>query len=649
MWGLTLAVSGTQKEYFQGVMLKTILQSTHRRLGAFASLLFLLIFTASGLLIYYTQYNRLSEANDDRMYSHVEDLLGLMELHRHYESEKLVTALRLSSELYTMYNASFANPSPFYEIMGKVQFTTGLLTTFYQRTPNGFLRVASNQTDKAGSMAEGSFLEYTSSLLNYLDEGEQFLGRTYELDQWFYAAAQPVYENGELLGIIQVCKAENDLGKLGEFFASKSYLENGLPYILSGQGIILAHRNPKAVGMDISRSDIAKEAIDRRRGSIDYIQASREEDGKPLEKVQYFDFYEPYDMLVAATVNKEDLVYKPLASTRNILLAAFFLAFALSSFLVYKLFKRLSAPLHEVAGHISLLEIGEDTNIPQAKGKDETSVIYRAMHGLATRISEAAAFADSIRQGQFDTPFVAKSSNDLLGNALLDMRDSVKTAYEEDKMRAWISEGENKVSGIIRAYNENTVELCYHFILETVKYMEANQGAMYLLEPQPDGNTALNMVACYAYGRRKYFDNRTIAVGDGLAGQAVLEKKYYYLTDVPHEYVEITSGLGGANPNCLMVVPLIYNSEVFGVFEMASFKTYPAYKQEFIKESCNLLASSIAAVKSNERTKMLLAESQSLAQQLRAQEEEMRQNLEELLSTQEAMARREREKNTEPA
>lgn len=146
------------------------------------------------------------------------------------------------------------------------------------------------------------------------------------------------------------------------------------------------------------------------------------------------------------------------------------------------------------------------------------------------------------------------------------------------------------------------------------------------------------MTACYAYERRKFADKR-IEWGEGIAGAAILEQETIYMTDVPETYVHITSGLGEATPSCLLVVPLKFNDEVHGVIEIGAFHNIEKHVVEFVEKVAESVGSTISNVKINTRTAKLLKESQEQAEALAAQEEQMRQNMEELQATQEEAAR----------
>lgn len=115
------------------------------------------------------------------------------------------------------------------------------------------------------------------------------------------------------------------------------------------------------------------------------------------------------------------------------------------------------------------------------------------------------------------------------------------------------------------------------------------------------------------------------------------------MKELPKGYLTITSGLGGAEPKFLIVVPIKAETKVYGILEIASFKVMKEYEIKFLERISQSIASAIASAKNNLKTQKLLEETQQQTEKLRAQEEEMRQNLEELTATQEEMARKEKE------
>ncbi|MDW7694339.1 GAF domain-containing protein [Flammeovirgaceae bacterium SG7u.111] len=270
---------------------------------------------------------------------------------------------------------------------------------------------------------------------------------------------------------------------------------------------------------------------------------------------------------------------------------------------------------------------------------DEIGEMEKAVDKLVKGLISTSEFAETIGKGEYDNSYQPLSEEDILGNALILMRDNLKKVSEEDKKRNWIATGVARFSDILRSEHENIEVVTNNILQELIMYVEANQGGIFIVNDDNRSDVHLEMVACYAYDRRKFLEKR-VDVGEGLVGQSYQENDKIFLTDVPEEYVSISSGLGEANPTSILIIPLSINEETVGVLELASFKVFEDHEVEFIEKIAENTASSIASVKINHRTKKLLEESQLSAEQLRSQEEEMRQNTEELQATQEEYERR---------
>ncbi len=252
----------------------------------------------------------------------------------------------------------------------------------------------------------------------------------------------------------------------------------------------------------------------------------------------------------------------------------------------------------------------------------------------------------------FETQYELDSEDDDLGKSLIKLRDTLKSDKElndnrrkEDEIKNWHAEGLAKFAEILRKDNDNMEQLAFNVVKNLCGYVDAIQGGFYLLESKNEDekaaneeNMIYNLVAFYAYGRKKYADKQ-IAWGEGLIGTCGIEKKSIYLTAVPNTYVNITSGLGQANPRTLMLAPMIANEELFGVIELASLNQFEEHQRFFVEKVVESTASTLSTVKMNMRTAQLLEDSKAQAQALIAQEEEMRQNMEELQATQEEAAR----------
>jgi GAF domain-containing protein len=272
-----------------------------------------------------------------------------------------------------------------------------------------------------------------------------------------------------------------------------------------------------------------------------------------------------------------------------------------------------------------------------SSGYGEIGSIQAGIVSLINGLQIKSAFASEIGKGNYNKEFEPLSEHDTIGSALLNMRNNLKKSAEEEGKRNWATAGLAQIGELLRQPYASSQQLHDQVLTFLVKYLNANQGGLFLLQDETN-NVQLELVSCYAYNRKKY-QHKMLAAGEGLVGQAFLEKDTIVLTQIPQDYLHITSGLGQANPRFLLIVPLRINEAVHGVVELASFQVFEKYQIEFVERIAESIASTISTVKTNEITRKLLDETQTQTEQMRAQEEEVRQNMEELMATQENQIR----------
>ena len=243
-------------------------------------------------------------------------------------------------------------------------------------------------------------------------------------------------------------------------------------------------------------------------------------------------------------------------------------------------------------------------------------------------------FAEKISAGKFDAEFNLAEENDELGKALLIMRDNLLIAAEAEKKDKFMREGIASISEILQHQYDNIEELSDEVIRFLTKYLGLNQAGLFLLK-----DDYLELKACYAYNRKKFLEKK-IMIGEGLLGQAYYEKDMIFMTEVPNDYVDITSGLGHATPRSIVIMPLIFNDNVVGVIESASFEVLNEIQLNFYKKASETIALSLISMRNAHQTKEMLFKAQEQTDQMRAQEEELRQNMEELQATQEEVQRK---------
>ncbi len=301
-------------------------------------------------------------------------------------------------------------------------------------------------------------------------------------------------------------------------------------------------------------------------------------------------------------------------------------------------------PLLVIKDTVSVLAKGGAVKSTERLRDDELGALLKTIHELSDYLLNISEFAIRVGQGHFDGEVATRSEYDTLSLALKSMRDNLKRNEDEDQQRNWTTEGMAHFSELLRN-NKSDIKAFTQLLLNyLMEYVMANQGAIFVVsDTDPD---AVELTAAYAYGKQRFI-HRQIKEGEGLVGQVLLERKSILLKKIPQGYTQITSGLGEATPNSLLLVPMISTEKIYGVLEIASFSEFAPYHLQFLEKLCETMAGAIATLKINRRTETLLSESQEIAEQMRAQEEEMMQTIEELASTQESMTRTQEELKTQ--
>ena len=283
---------------------------------------------------------------------------------------------------------------------------------------------------------------------------------------------------------------------------------------------------------------------------------------------------------------------------------------------------------------------GEIVQVEKSTREDELGQMIQSLSSLAGNLKEKANFADEISKGNLSMSIRDLHSKDILGHSLQNMSKQLQISQEADAQRNWTAEGLAQIAVILRS--ARTSEQLYSNIIKfAVTYVKANQGGLFFIKE--GGETKkITLSACYAYDKKKFIE-KELDLGQGLVGQCLLEKNTIHLTEIPTEYIHITSGLGGASPSSLIIVPLMSNDEVHGALEIASFNKILLHEISFLEKLGESIAASISTIRQSENTKLLLEQQQQQTEEMKSQEEEMRQNLEELSATQEEMLRKEKE------
>ncbi|MCS6821171.1 MAG: GAF domain-containing protein [Microscillaceae bacterium] len=294
-----------------------------------------------------------------------------------------------------------------------------------------------------------------------------------------------------------------------------------------------------------------------------------------------------------------------------------------------------------VADRIADLNEGQ-LPAPITQSIEEFKKVDFLTNQLIITLEQLKLLAREIGKGNYDTQIQVFQSKGELGEAIEQMNQNLKQIAVENRRRNWHNEGFAKFAEILRSYTEDSTKFFNSIISNLVQYLEVHQGGIFVLNSENYPEPTMDLKASFAFEKHKYYV-KSFAQNEGLIGQAWREKDTIFITDIPEDYKDISSGLGAAKPKSILIVPLIFNDKVEGVIELTSLKLFEPYQIEFVQKLGESIAVAISRVKINAETQKLLIESKMISEQMRIQEEMMKKQLEEALFDKENIIKQSRE------
>ncbi|HYJ80074.1 MAG TPA: response regulator, partial [Longimicrobiaceae bacterium] len=279
-------------------------------------------------------------------------------------------------------------------------------------------------------------------------------------------------------------------------------------------------------------------------------------------------------------------------------------------------------------------KLGGQAEVPGAAGtwRALTDNVNAMANSLTAQVRAIKDVAIAVTRGDLTRTITVEARGELdeLKSNINQMIANLKETTEKNAEQDWLKTNLAKFSRMMQGQKD--LESISRLIMsELTPLVGAHHGAFFLNE-EDDAAPLLKLIASYAYKARKNLANRFRA-GEGLVGQAALEKKPILLTGVPEDYVVISSGLGEAPPRNVIVLPVLFEGEVKAVIELASFLPFGQIHQVFLDQLAESVGVVINMISANMRTEELLEQSQNLTQELQSQSKELQAQQEELRRT----------------
>ena len=263
--------------------------------------------------------------------------------------------------------------------------------------------------------------------------------------------------------------------------------------------------------------------------------------------------------------------------------------------------------------------------------KDLTDDVNQLAANLTNQVRAIAEVATAVTEGDLTRQVSVEASGevavlkDKLNEMIRNLRETMRQNTEQD----WLKTNLERFTRMLQGQRD-LATVSKMILSELTPLVSAQHGVFYALtEPSDGGEPMLEFQAGYGYKERKHLSN-SFRLGEGLVGQCALEKERILLTDVPADYIQISSGLGESPPLNIIVLPILFEGSVRAVIELASFAAFSATHQSLLDqltESIGLVLNTVAATSVTEK---LLEQSQSQAQELQSRQEQLHQSNEEL-------------------
>jgi HAMP domain-containing protein/signal transduction histidine kinase/CheY-like chemotaxis protein len=279
-------------------------------------------------------------------------------------------------------------------------------------------------------------------------------------------------------------------------------------------------------------------------------------------------------------------------------------------------------------------KLGGQASVPGASGiwKDLTENVNQLAENLTTQVRDISEVASAVTKGDLTRMINvdARGEVEALKDTINQMITNLKETTIRNQEQNWLKSNLAKFSQMLQG-QKDLRSVSDRILSELVQVVNANAGAFYILQYNEDSpERKLRLYSTYSLLRKVEDVQQSFDIGEGLIGQCALQKEKIILSEVPDNYMRIKSGLGEHKPLNIIILPVLFENNIKAVIELASFTSFSEIQLDFLGQLTEIIGIVINSIKTNTRTEELLTQSQSLAAELKSQQEELRRANDEL-------------------
>ncbi len=275
--------------------------------------------------------------------------------------------------------------------------------------------------------------------------------------------------------------------------------------------------------------------------------------------------------------------------------------------------------------------LGGQAVVPGAAGswKDLVDNVNELAANLTTQVRAIGEVATAVTKGDLTRSIQVAARGEVadLKDNINQMIRNLKETTEHNTEQDWLKTNLARLTRMLQGQRD-LITLSRLLLSELAPLVAAPHAVLYLMQGQ-GSSMRLRLMASYGYQQRKNL-SQNWAVGEGVVGQAAFEKQRILITNLPDDYVQVVSGLGQAVPRNIVVLPILYEGQVKAVIELAAFERFQAIHLTFLDQLAEGLGIVFNSIETASSTETLLQQSQSLANELKAQQDELQKTNAEL-------------------
>ncbi len=254
-------------------------------------------------------------------------------------------------------------------------------------------------------------------------------------------------------------------------------------------------------------------------------------------------------------------------------------------------------------------KLGGQAKVPGASGiwKDLTVNVNQLAGNLTSQVRAIAEVSTAVTKGDLTRSITVEAQGEVaaLKDNINQMITNLKDTTAQNKDQDWLKTNLARFSSMMQG-QRNLTAVAQLIMSELTPIVDAQHGAFFVAHPT-ENDTELTLIASYAFNERKNLSS-TYKLKESLVGQCAFEKKRILITKPPEDYISITSGLGEAIPQNILLLPVVFEGGLKAVIELASFQPFSVNYLNFLDQLMDSVGVILNMISSTMRTEELLQE-----------------------------------------